>query len=338
MKKLFFSKVLFMVVVGGMLLFTTTVSDVVAKPVTLKMATKMPFQSPEGQAFLYFADLVKKKTNSTLIVNVYPSEQLGTTEVSLKGVQMGAIDIYAEGTSYLKMFIPVYEYFSPPFVFRDRGQFLRFMRSDYIQGLEKELAEKHGIKLIDTEHTWMRGPYRVLCATKPILRIEDMQGIKMRMFPNQFVLQVWTELGARPTVLPWTETYLALKQGIVEMVTSPISLVYSMKFTEPAKYVTRTDEYPQTIVFATNAKKFNSLSPEHQKALIDACNEAGLKSNELIKNAAEKVIAEFIKKNNAVFIRTSMEPFRKKLEPFYKKAEKEGKIPAGVLSRIRSFE
>ena len=38
-----------------------------------------------------------------------------------------------------------------------------------MQGLEKELAEKHGVKLIDTQHTWMRGPYRVLCATKPII-------------------------------------------------------------------------------------------------------------------------------------------------------------------------
>jgi tripartite ATP-independent transporter DctP family solute receptor len=338
MKKSFFAKLIIVILLGGVLMISTMVSDVVAKPVELKMATKQPFQSPEGQAFLYFADLVKKKTNGSLIVNVYPSEQLGTTEVSLKGVQMGAIDIYAEGMSYLKMFIPVYEYFTPPFVYRDREQFLRFMRSDYMRGLENELAEKHGIKLIDTQHTWMRGPYRVLCATKPITRLEDLQGIKMRMFPNQFIVQVWTELGARPTVLPWTETYLALKQGIVEMVTSPISLVHSMKFTEPAKYVTRTDEYPQTIIFPTNAKKFNKLTPEHQKALTDACNEAGLKSNELINDAAEKVIQNFIDKDNAVFIRTNLGPFREKLEPFYKKAEEEGKIPAGVLDRIRSFK
>ncbi|MBW1699454.1 MAG: TRAP transporter substrate-binding protein [Deltaproteobacteria bacterium] len=338
MKKPCVVKIFTFVMLACMFMVATAVSHVAAKPVTLKMATKMPFKSPEGQAFLYFAELVKKKTNGTLIVNVYPSEQLGTTEVSLKGVQMGAIDIYAEGMSYLKMFIPEYEYFTPPFVYRDREQFLRFMRSEYMQGLERELAEKHGIKLIDTQHTWMRGPYRVLCATRPIMRLEDLQGIKMRMFPNQFIVQVWTELGARPTVLPWTETYLALKQGIVEMVTSPISLVHSMKFTEPAKYVTRTDEYPQTIVFPTNAKKFNKLSPEHQKALIDACNEAGLKSNELIGDAAEKVIRNFIEKDNAVFIRTNMEPFRKKLEPFYERAEKEGKIPAGILDRIRSFE
>ena len=338
MKKSRIGRVLLAVVLVGMLLLTFQLSQAVAKPVTFKMATKQSFSSPEGQAFLYFADLVKKKTNGNFIVNVYPSEQLGTTEVSLKGVQMGAIDIYAEGTSYLKMFIPIYEYFSPPFVFRSRDQFLRFMRSSYVQGLEKELAEKHGIKLIDTQHTWMRGPYRVLCSTKPIMRLEDLQGIKMRMFPNQFVLQAWTELGARPTVLPWTETYLALKQGIVEMVTSPVSQVGAMKFSEPAKYVTRTDEYPQTIVFATNTKKFNKLSPANQKALIDACNEAGLKSNVLINAAAEKVIQNFIERDKAVFIRTSMAPFQKKLEPFYQKAEKEGKIPAGVLDRIRSFE
>ena len=313
-------------------------STAAAKSIHLKMATKQPFNSPEGKAFLFFADLVKKKTNNELIVDVFPSEQLGTTEVSLKGVQIGAIDIYAEGTTYLKMFIPEYEYFSPPFVFQSRGQFLRFMRSDYIRGLEKQLAEKHGIKLIDTEHTWVRGPYRVLCSTKPIMNLADLQGVKMRMFPNQFVVGVWTELGARPTVLPWTETYLALKQGIVEMVTSPVSLVGAMKFTEPAKYVTRTDEYPQTIVFATNARKFNKLSPAHQKALIDACNEAGLKSNELVGEAAEKVIQQFIEKDKAVFIRTSMKPFSKKLESFYAKAEKEGKIPAGLLDRIKSFE
>lgn len=324
--------------IGIFLLLAFQPPKVAAKPIVFRMATKMPFQSPEGRAFLYFADLVKKKSKGKLIVNVYPSEQLGKTEVSLKGVQMGAIDIYAEGISYLKMFIKEYEYITPPFLYRNREHFLKFLRSPYMRKLEEELATKHGIKLIDTEHTWVRGPYRVICATKPILSLADVKGLKMRMFPNQFIVQVWKELGARPIVIPWTETYLALKQGIVSAVTSPLAQVASMKFSEVAKYVTRTDEYPQTIVFATNARRFNQLSPDLQKALVDACNEAGVKSNEIMNESAEKVIQTIIERDNAVFIRINTKEFREKLAKFYEKAEKEGKIPAGLLERIRSIK
>jgi tripartite ATP-independent transporter DctP family solute receptor len=322
----------------GIFLLTSQATHVGAKSIELKLATKMPFQSPEGRAFLYFSDLVKKKSNGALVVNVYPSEQLGTTEVSLKGVQMGAIDMYAEGLTYLNIFIKDYEYFTPIFLYRDREHFLNFLKSPYVRELEQELASKHGIKLIDTEHTWLRGPYRVLCSTKPVFRLEDVQGLKMRMFPNKFVTEAWTELGARPSVIPWTETYLALKQGIVNMVTSPIAQVGAMKFTEVAKYVTRTDEYPQTIVFATNAKKFNSVPPELQKVLIDACNEAGVKSNEIVNEAADKVIRDFIEKDNAAYILINMKAFREKLEPFYERAEKTGAMPAGLLDRIRKIK
>ena len=77
-------------------------------------------------------------------------------------------------------------------------------------------------------------------------------------------------LGANITVIPWGETYLALKQGMVEAVTSPLDSLYDIKFTEVCKYVTEIREFYQNQTITINTKKWQSFSPAIQKAFNDA--------------------------------------------------------------------
>src|SRR5699024_3846651 len=121
---------------------------------------------------------------------------------------------------------------------------------------------------------------RVLMSQKPVKSVEDLQGLEIRSFESEFYADAYKSVGANPTEIAWTETYLGLEQGTVEAAASPASEVWSMKFSEVAPYMVMTEEYPQDIVIAMNEDEFSGLSEEEQNILVDAANEAGTEASE----------------------------------------------------------
>lgn len=307
------------------------------EPVVLKLGTKMPDTSPEGKAFQRFADLVKEKSGGKLTVDVYPAEQLGKGTTQIDNMLMGTQDMYAEGATYFADYDSRLNITSVPYLFRDYEHFQKVFTGEIGQEIHNTLISK-GMRVLNTEHSFVRGPYRVLLSTKPIQSLEDIKGLKLRAFESDVYVDAWKHLGASPTIIAWTETYLALKQHVVDAVTSPISLVKSMNFAEVAPYMTVIDEYPQDVVIVINEKKFQSLSPEFQNILVEAANEAGEYAAELVYEAADADIESMKTENNLQIIEFDKEPLVAKMKPFFYKLEEAGKLPEGMVDKILSIK
>lgn len=305
----------------------------------LSLATKMGPQSPEYKAFQNFADKVAEKTGGDVKIAMFGSEVLGTDETVFKSMGMGAVDIVA-GSPVLgaRTVIPQIDYITPPFVYTDFAHFQRFLKGEYMQQLFQELGDKAGVILLNTDWTWRRGPYRVLLTKKPVESLEDIQGLKLRFYPSELELAVWEALGMNPTVIAWSETYLALQQGIVESVTSPVTLIYDTKFVEVCPYITVTDEYPQTIVFYMNSDKFDSLPEEYRKVLIEACNEAGAEFTSQLDAIADEIVEKSRTDFGASFATPDMAPFRAKAAEFYEELKEKETMEADFWEVMEAIE
>lgn len=299
-----------------------------AKPIEISMATKMGPQSPEYKALERFAQLVAEKSQDQLKIVIFGSSVLGSDETAFKGLNMGAVDVYVGSMNIAtKMYVPELDYFTPPFVYSDFDHFIRFCKSPYAMSKWDELSKKANVVMLNTDWTWRRGPFRVLCTKKPITSVDDLKGLKLRFYPSNLEMKVWKYLGTTPTVIAWSETYLALQQGIVEAVTSPVTLILDTKFVEVCPYVTREDEFPQTICFFMNQTKFKKLTDAQQKALIDACNQAGAEFTGGLDALAEKILAEAKAKYGITYSVIDMQPFIAKARQFYADSRKQGTMP-----------
>lgn len=305
----------------------------------ISMATKMGPQSPEFKAFERFVELVKERSGGRAEVKIFGSEILGTDETVFKSMNMGAVDVIAD-TLVLgaRVYVPRIDYFTPPFVYDDFDHFVRFLKGEYAQKVFKELEEKAGVIYLNTEWTWRRGPFRVICTKKPLRSWDDLKGMKLRFYPSDLEIKVWEYLGTTPTVIAWSETYLALQQGLVESVTAPVTLVNDTKFAEVAPYITKTDEYPQTIAFYMNKNKFLALPEEVRNILVEACNEAGAEYAQGLDATAAAILKEAETEYNAVFVDMDRVPLIEKARGFYEKAEKEGLMPREFWDVIAAIE
>lgn len=307
-----------------------------AGKVTWKMATKMPPESPEGKAFQKFADLVKEKSKGMMVIDVFPAEQLGKTEATIEQLQAGLIQVYPEGDSYLQKYEPDMKNTGLPFLFQSREHWVRFMTSDRVQGWLDAVAQNHNILVLGKITDFVRGPYRVMVSRKPITSLSDVNGLKLRLHPDDVAIAAWKHLGANAIVLPWTEIYESLGRGIVEACNSPMALVESMKFYEQAKYIVRHDEFPQGIAFMTNYKAFKALSPALQKIVLDSHREACAYSAEIMSKIAEESIARMQTKA-AKYSTIDTKPFVARMNGLYQQWEKEGRLPKGFLEDVAAL-
>lgn len=308
-----------------------------AAPIELKLGTRMPETSVEGQGHLKFAELVEEKSNGELIVHVYAAEQLGKGLSQIDNVLMGVQDMFAEGAQLFAEYDRRLDLNSIPYLFRDFEHYAKFNRGEVGQEIHQNLAEA-GLRVINTERNFVRGPYRVLLSTKPIRSLEDVQGLKLRSFESKIYTDSWKYLGANPTVVAWTETYLALKQNVVEAVTSPISSVSEMKFAEVAPYMTVIEEFPQDVLMVMNEEKFQSLSEEHRNILIEAANEAGAYASELSASQTEADIEKMKEENGLEVIEIDKGPWLEKIKPYFYELEASGDIPEGIVDQTLAIE
>ena len=162
-----------------------------------------------------------------------------------------------------------------------------------------------------------------------------MQGLKLRMHPNQLAADVWTHLGAEVRTLGWTEVYSSIKQGIVQAVNSPIGLVESMKFYEVAPNVIRHNEYPQGIGFIMNAAAYNDLPDDLKDVVNRAHSEGGQYSMDLTNATLQDSIDRMTAKG-VTFSEPDLSAFHASMREFYREREANGEMPAGFLDAVEA--
>lgn len=155
---------------------------------------------------------------------------------------------------------------------------------------------------------------------------------------NQNITLRYDHVGANPTVIAWTETYLALKQNLVNAVTSPISLVWSMKFTEVAPHMTITEEYPQDIVLTMSEEFYQGLSEEHQQILVEAANETGEENNKLIEAEVEEQLQKMKDEHDITIHEIDKQEWSEAFSEFHYQLEEDSVVPEGYIDQIKSIE
>lgn len=321
------------------LTLTTAMALALAGPAlaetTWRMATKMPVDSPEGQVFQKFSELTEEYTDGELKIDVFPNEQLGKEDAVLEQLQANIIQVYAEGFGYLKKWEPSLAWVAAAFAFDDFDHWQRFMTSETVSGWFDNAAEQSGVRPLGDPTQVLRGPYRVMVSNVPIETHDDIAGIKLRMHENKVAIETWDHLGAEVITLPWTEVYQGISKSIVEAVNSPIALVESMRFNEVAPYITRHDEYWQSIGFMVNEDALAALDDDTRAGLMKAYEEAGAFSQEVMFGVADESIKR-MEEAGATFTVLDTAPLVEKMQSFYAAMAESGELPEGFMEAIES--
>lgn len=272
-----------------MLLILSIPAGVCAKTTVIRLGHIDPVTHPHNLACQKFAEIVKEKTNGEIEVQVYPAGQLGNAPNLMEQLQMGSVQMFQGGIGWWGSSLPDYWLVASNFVYDNQAHNLAVMNGEIGKKLAEDLREKVGVRVLT--QGLIRNP-RNLLTTKPVKTLDDLKGLKVRVPEMANWMLPWKALGANPTPMPLTETFLGLQQGVVEGVEHGLPQLVLNNYVEVAKNLTYTRHQFETAGFFISDKFFSSLTEDQQKILVDAAKEAEKLNNELQPNYLEEARAK----------------------------------------------
>jgi tripartite ATP-independent transporter DctP family solute receptor len=315
-------------------MFALVATSASANAVTFRLACPSAPDNPTCKTASYFAQRVGEESKGTVDIKVFPSGQLGKGKSAIQQMQAGIIDLVVEDLTNYANFDPDYNVISWGFTFRDRKHFLDFLDSAVYRKMVDALRAKQNIELIASK--WEKLP-RVIVSKAPIRSPKDLVGLKFRVPPIPAYIETWKTLGANPTQVPWSESFQALKTGVVDAMEAPLDSVVSQKFDLAAPYVAMTNHVFASMTLAMNEMEYSRLSDPEKKVVQQAAKEATQYAAKLADQSREKVRSE-IKADGGHIIDIDTAPFAAKLKEAAYQQEKNGLWSKGLYDQIQTIK
>lgn len=247
----------------------------------------------ETKAQMFFAERVAELTNGEVRVEIFSSGQLGDAPSQLEAIRLGAQDMYGGGSGNFGKYVKDWNITAAGFVFRDLDHFMKVLDSEPYKRMEADLLEAAGMRFVLRNGA---RPGKPIISTRPVFTPDDLRGMKVRTPPWTSFIKTFEAMGAATVSIPWGETYLALRQGMAQVASATVSGFYGQSLHEVAPYMTMVDFFNDSFTIVISERRFQQLSAEHQQALMQAGDEAGLYYTEVaISDQAEileKMVAE----------------------------------------------
>ena len=258
-----------------------------------------------------FAKRANAKLGDKAKVVVYGSSQLGGDSEMMKKLKLGTIDLVLPST-VVSSYVPSFGLFEMPYLVRDRDHMAR-IRDQIVFPTMVPQAEKVGYRILGV---WENGFRQITNNKRPIVKPEDLQGIKLRVPKGVWRVKMFKAYGANPTPLGFSEVFVALQTGAMDGQENPLAQIYSGHFQEVQKYLSMTGHvYTPSYVIA--GASFNRLPAGVQKILSDTAIEM---QPVALKMAADldKELLEKIKNTSSISINEAdKDAFIKASKPIY---------------------
>ncbi len=288
---------------------------------TIKFSHVVSPDSPKGKAADFFAKRVGELTAGKVKVEVFPNSQLYTDKAVMKALKIGNVHMAAPSFSKFTSLVPALQLFDLPFLFRDSDHLHKVMDGEVGKALKEQVTKK-GFVALDF---WDNGFKQFSSNKKAIHSPKDLAGQKVRIMSSKVLEAQMKALGANPQVLPFSEVYSALQQGVVDGGENPLSNFYTKKFYEVQTSVSMTNHGYLGYLVVASKRFWKKLPKDLQQKVMQAMKEATEKERvyaaELDTFYLDKV-KEYAKTGKIKIINPSkeeVEQFRKTTEVVYPK-------------------
>lgn len=301
------------------------------QPIIIKFSHVVANDTPKGKASDFFAKRAGELTKGKVKVEVYANSTLYKDKEELEALQLGAVQMLAPSLAkFGPLGVKEFEVFDLPYIFDDYAELHRVTQGAVGKLLLSKLEPK-GIKGLAY---WDNG-FKVFSSNKPIKKVEDFKGQKMRIQSSKTLEGQMRALSALPQVMAFSEVYQALQTGVVDGTENPPSNLYTQKMHEVQKYVRLSDHGYLGYAVITNKKFWDGLPADIRGQLEQAMLEATKFANDIAKKDNDDAL-EAVRKSgkSEVILPTAAEKKELKKALVKVHAEMESRIGKELIQAI----
>jgi TRAP-type transport system periplasmic protein len=280
---------------------------------SFKFGLAGPDTHPAAVGMKKFAESVAAKSGGKMKVTLFYNSTLGTDQALVSSIKGGTVDMAVMNSGILASEAKELAIFDFPFLFANEKESDAIVDGPVGVKMHKLLESKGIIGL----SYWELGYRQMTNGKRPLNKVEDIAGLKLRVIPNPINVAWVKALGANPTPMPFAEVYGGLEQGAIDGQENPIGVIAANKFWEVQKHIALTNHQynPQSVIFSK--KVWDSLSATEKKILDDSADEAAKGQREAARAAVASNL-DLLKKNGmtvTTFSPAEVTKLREKMKP-----------------------
>ncbi len=258
------------------------------------------------KGFVYFQEILEKRSGGQIKLEVYHSEQLAKEIEAIRLIQAGVIDMTITG-SMLNNWMEIAVFCELPFLLRDSVDMKQLINGPVGRRIEHEMVTKTGLRPLGY---FQRGP-RHLTSNRPIKHPDDLNGLILRVPNVPSFVTTWSALGAKPTPMAFSEVFTSLQQGTVEAQENPFALIKSAGFSEVQRYINLTAHVVSWGYPVIGEKQFRRMPDDLQEIFLKAASDMQQYEHQLFLDG-EKSVQQALKDKGMQFIEVDKDAFNNK--------------------------
>ena len=254
------------------LLQAAVLSSLAAAVATPAMAQgieiKLGHVGEPGSLFQLSADEFAKRANEKLgakgKVVVFGSSQLGGDKEMLQKLKLGTIDMALPST-VMSSEVDLFGIFEMPYLVKDRQHMAR-IEKDIVWPSLAPAAEKKALKILAI---WENGYRHLTNNRRPIVKPEDLQGMKLRVPEGKWRVEMFKVYGANPSPMKFSELFTALQTGVMDGQENPLTQIFSAKLHEAQKFLSMSGHVYTPAYLTVGSRKWEKLPADIRQTLED---------------------------------------------------------------------
>ena len=237
---------------------------------TFRVSNGVSKEHPMGNGLAKMSECTLAKSGGKMKIQAYWDGALGNDLTATQQVRTGSLEMVLTSTAPLTSIVPALGVFDLPFLFNNEKEADQVLDGKVGDWFAAKLPPIGAVNLA----WWENGFRHTTNSKRPITRVEDFEGVKMRVMQNSIFIDTFKTLGSNAVPMAFSEVYSALETKTVDGQENPFTNIENMKFYEVQKYLTLTKHaYSPTLVLLSK-KTWDTLSPQEQTTLKE-CAIAG---------------------------------------------------------------
>jgi TRAP-type C4-dicarboxylate transport system substrate-binding protein len=262
----------------GALVLMASVFLLASKPAAAAQAVNLVFgnQNPEtgwevSKATIPWQKQVTEASKGQITFRGYYAQSLFKGTDAWEAVKQGQTDVAWVSMGFFPGVASLSEWTMLPFIpypSGDVGGDVMWQLYEKYPEIQKQFAEIKVLNFVVLQ------PFFWQMKSKAIKTLNDAKGVKVRTVggPQADTIRA---AGGSPVFLGINDVYQNMEKGVIDGGILPYEANDSFKIFELAKEYTMMNMGSNLFVIAMNLKKWNSLSPEHQKIIMDQSGRKG---------------------------------------------------------------
>lgn len=295
-------------------------------------------EHPMGNGLAKMGECTLAKSGGKMKITPYWDGALGNDLTATQSVRTGSLEMVLTSTAPLVGIVPALGVFDLPFLFnneKEADQVLDGKAGDWF-------SDKMPATGVVNLAWWENGFRHTTNSKRPITKVEDFDGVKMRVMQNTIFIDTFKTLGSNAVPMAFSEVYSALETKTVDGQENPYNNIENMKFYEVQKYLTLTKHaYSPTLVLFSK-KIWDTLAPNEQAVLKECAAVGKVEQRKVNREKAEQSVANLKSKGMQVneISPAEMARIRDKAKVIYERhgkaiGEEATTLVFGELKRIR---